>query len=1010
MVGLFLASSMSDVLGQIPPAPYKELFQSSDHYDRQNCTDVVQDTNGRIWILGTTGVLTRLSGNSTKTATELRVPGALIRAFMDAQGKIWCLSYSGSLYYLQADSLVLYKFSALIQDLAQKGKLQALECDRSGKLHVGIKQKGYYTIDVNGDMTHVFPKPSQYHGLVYVRIKGCGWIHFTTLVEDVNLVRPYGFYCLNSRQEEVFRHHFIVDEAHLTSIYRGRILPIAVPVSENEWYFSTGDSQLYRFDTSVVESHTLNHTVMEIFLDKKNGVWISSHNTNVYHYVDNNFNVNASRIYFENEPWPRPYSVVRCEDHEGGIWISSGVRGIRYIPDSRIIQYDDRAGFLAGGFVNGIERVGNILFADEPTGHAVMINLENHKKEGTLEVGFILGNEFGKDPRRTILKYDSTTKRLWAGNNGVFGYCDITNPGKPIKGEAYSMIGFCTAITQCSDEKVLGVISSNGFVIVDGTQIVYRSDTIDYLFRSGMFDGRRTLLLGGNKGLERFRFNESWELIERQVLNDRAILNISKHFDKTWAILQNNKSNKVGQLAVLENDNVVNVDLGKEFDQGFIKLFPYDGKLWLAHPGGFAEILNPRDPSTNYVKNIYPAPLLVSGQASGSSYRFFGSKVYFSTLTGILAFDMSTIGQYKYDPLRVGIQSISINSQDTNIMPGYTLSYEQNNINIEFESIQYKIPGTIRFRYKLLNNGAWTYAQENLINQASYSHLKPDDYTFSIQSRIENVPWGETTMINFTITPPYWQTWWFRLAMMLILIGLIWAGITYRYRNKQKQLRLELDAVTANQKALRSQINPHFVFNVIASVQYLVNHSPKQAAKFLGHFASLIRKVLDHSFVQWISVESELEQLEHYLELEQMRLDGNFDYVVDTDGLAGHEGLLIPPALVQPYIENAVWHGLKARDGDGRLLLKFGLNGGKLIVTIEDNGSGRSKMLKQARPKGHKSYGMLISAERIKNLNAGEGSFARVDIEDLFDGDGEPRGTRVIIKLKAKYLDESTSG
>jgi len=222
-------------------------------------------------------------------------------------------------------------------------------------------------------------------------------------------------------------------------------------------------------------------------------------------------------------------------------------------------------------------------------------------------------------------------------------------------------------------------------------------------------------------------------------------------------------------------------------------------------------------------------------------------------------------------------------------------------------------------------------------------------------------------------------------------------------REKERQL-LEMDKhlAEAQLSALRAQMNPHFLFNSLNSINwYIIKNKPKEASKYLTKFSRLIRLILDHSKCLNIALTQELEALKLYLDIEAIRFEKKFEYEVRVDESLDTEELQIPPLILQPYVENAIWHGLMHSERPGRLLIEIRPNDGHLLCIIQDNGIGRgaSEQLKRESIAPRDSKGMRITAERISLLNVNGNGESPVQIIDLYDADGSPTGTRVEIKL-----------
>jgi two-component sensor histidine kinase len=232
---------------------------------------------------------------------------------------------------------------------------------------------------------------------------------------------------------------------------------------------------------------------------------------------------------------------------------------------------------------------------------------------------------------------------------------------------------------------------------------------------------------------------------------------------------------------------------------------------------------------------------------------------------------------------------------------------------------------------------------------------------------------------------------WGVSAGAIVVLGLIFLLLW----QKQKQRRLE-----ARMEALRAQINPHFFSNSLNAIESLVNLDQRKAAsKYLIHFSRLTRRVLNSSMEPNTTLKGELTTTEHFLALEQLRFKDKLYYDIEVDPDIEPERVEVPSLILQPYLENAIWHGIKPKTVPSLLQIKARKRGKQLYITIEDDGIGREAAAQQQQESvlKRKSYGMKITKERLRRFGGG-----KVEIEDLYDEDGKARGTRIHLELPLK--------
>jgi tetratricopeptide (TPR) repeat protein len=237
-----------------------------------------------------------------------------------------------------------------------------------------------------------------------------------------------------------------------------------------------------------------------------------------------------------------------------------------------------------------------------------------------------------------------------------------------------------------------------------------------------------------------------------------------------------------------------------------------------------------------------------------------------------------------------------------------------------------------------------------------------------------------------------------RQILVSAIIVLMISGLFVIMYLRSKRFKAEHEKTQLRQRLLRSQMNPHFIFNSLASVQnFIVKQDDTKASIYLSRFSELVRSILNNSLEEQITLEQELSTIENYLELQKVRFPEKFDYHIHVDDHLDQENIFVPPMLAQPFIENAIEHGIKHRETKGNISISYTRNGHGLTFAIEDDGIGRKKAgeLRQKFDKDHKSLATSITQERIKVINRKLRHKITMEIVDLKDEQGEARGTRV---------------
>ena len=339
------------------------------------------------------------------------------------------------------------------------------------------------------------------------------------------------------------------------------------------------------------------------------------------------------------------------------------------------------------------------------------------------------------------------------------------------------------------------------------------------------------------------------------------------------------------------------------------------------------------------------------------------------------------------------------------------LAHNENFIRIEFTALGYNNANLNQYAYQLVGvDRDWVYGGNN--NFVSYAGLKPGRYIFKVKAANNDGVWGNEQVLFIVIRPPVYATWWFITLSALLLGALIFWWNHSRIVQVKKEEKLKSDfrqqIAETEMKALRAQMNPHFIFNCLNSIQkYILQQDHLTASQYLTRFSRLIRLILDHSNQNHITLASELDLLKLYIEMEQLRFDNRFDFAIEMDPGIQPEQVELPSMLIQPYLENAIWHGLLHKTSKGKLWLRFTLADTAVMeIAIEDNGVGRAMAAefksKQALKK--KSYGMQITEDRIAILNQTQKINATSTVQDLYDAQGQPAGTKVLLRVPIRMI------
>lgn len=391
------------------------------------------------------------------------------------------------------------------------------------------------------------------------------------------------------------------------------------------------------------------------------------------------------------------------------------------------------------------------------------------------------------------------------------------------------------------------------------------------------------------------------------------------------------------------------------------------------------------------------------GLASERVYDFelLGNDLWVVHRKGAQTISLNQLNSFEYTPT-LTLDGLLVN--DTLQVELGTRKFKPNQQKFAFDLTvnDLRHQNEISYQYRLKGaESAWQTSPYN-DHVIQYQSLSPGDYTFQAKAICRGNE-SEELYYSFTIATPFYMAWWFYaiVAFGLILLLFFWFRSRLKRQAFLAEQQNELNA--SKLTAIQSQMNPHFIFNALNSIQDLVlKGDVTNSYTYITKFADLVRRTLNYSDKDFIDFEHELKLIELYLTLEKLRFKTNFEFSIHADGV---EDIQLPPMLIQPFIENALVHGLLHLEGDKKLDLKFELNE-NLVCTITDNGVGREKAkeIKERQRSSHESFSVNAIKRRFEILQRNFGGELGFTTEDLTEN-GEASGTRVklVIPVKRKF-------
>ena len=373
--------------------------------------------------------------------------------------------------------------------------------------------------------------------------------------------------------------------------------------------------------------------------------------------------------------------------------------------------------------------------------------------------------------------------------------------------------------------------------------------------------------------------------------------------------------------------------------------------------------------------------------------------IWLATSQGLVAYPLSLTRRNETRP-QTTITSIQINGAFMDSIRK-TFQYTENSFTFRIFANCYRSRKGFQYRYRLLGQSDQWITQGSGQNTLQFSGLPANDYRLEVLAINEDGVEGPITSFDFKVHPPFWQALWFYLVIAAIVVLILFQLYRYRIRIMKRRQQLLNQLTESKLTAIRAQMNPHFMFNALNSIQDLVLANDFETTnRFLGMFSDLMRKVLEHSNKSIVPLKEELRLLELYLELESLRFKDDFSYEIILNHIEAENQISIVPLVIQPYVENALKHGLLHKEGKKKVTIEL-TKGEHLMCVITDNGIGRvkAKEIKERQAKFHASFATEANQSRLELLSQLENENFTEIITDLYDAAGTATGTEVRLQL-----------
>jgi ligand-binding sensor domain-containing protein len=773
------------------------------------------------------------------------------------------------------------------------------------------------------------------------------------------------------------------------------------------------------------KKNILFNTVTQIRKDHVGRFWVASSYFRLAEYLPGSDSVTTIRQAPYN-PYGFGGSSASCvyEDRQGNIWIGTGTDGIYHFNPNR-----KRVRFYSGNdFENGALQRGKVLSIAPLDSNSLMIGTSSgpsifyRNTQTFLNFKGYSYNFGNKALEQVTAGLKDKNGIVWMGSIrlGLMRY----DPGS----KKIDVFGRFTAPIPFRDDGVTDILEMDGdSLLVIGynrvavfhtkkfTSRSFNSDTITPLYRLSRvvdlsYDRHHKNIWVAVASANLYEYDPaSKSLTDRSaLLNTRRPSVLYKiAFDETgnlWC------ATDLGAICIEKGKpaRIYSLNEGKNASAEVKNILPVGKDIWLTNDRSIGKL----DPITGKIlllgeKDGFGGIQLFSHSLALSPWNtvLIGSNKGFYEIFPDMIRDDHTSSSAFLTAFRVYGQLLSTKEVVSTIKE-LNLSHSQRFFSFDMSAFDYSEANDLEYAYKLEGfDRDWVYAGKQ--RSGSYTNVPGGDYILKLKARNGSGAWNEAGQkIHIHIAKPFWEMWWFIVLMILLVAAVVYLIYLNRIRSIRRQSKLRSDyEIKLNElenSALRTQMNPHFIFNSLNTINSFINRNePARANQYISKFSRLIRHILDHSREKKITLADELEVVGLYVELERIRFDNKFNCKVSVENTIDPDSTEIPPLIIQPFVENAILHGLLPLEAGGNLQINVTRVPESLLLIVEDNGVGRAKAKEYKLPakEKHKSHGIEITLKRIELFNKEHRFDGVVNIVDLLDELGKPAGTRVEIPI-----------
>ncbi|MEL7249618.1 MAG: histidine kinase [Bacteroidota bacterium] len=1021
---MFLLCISSSVFSQ-DPYPILRHFDARDGLPSSEIYDIIQDRQGYIWISTDNGV-SRFNGYQFENfGPEQGLSDPVVfHLFEDHRGWIWMYTFREQVFIYRDGIISEFPYTELLKQFKPRQSPRLLEwfyVDQQGNffgsLHEGsivrIDTTGQYT-DITADIPagYIIWHHEGYQFFSYKRyppeeeLEGFAPIYRVPIKEAVALtiVQPDGSKTIVNKPWYRYFNSNSSNKFFQKNSYR------RLPARDRILMQFDDRIELIEVSTGETVQHIPYNqgTILTQLECEMSSLVFQGHN-----YAERGLSIhdrNGFRQNLDNLQHPRLKVLLDhtipnlLEDRQGGLWIPTIENGVYYmINPSFLLNYiDDPSIEVPKSIAYG---VGDTLFIMTNTHQAYTATGPNTVQAIPQEPHNRNGFHIHYDSINRRVITDGLVKYWDQSNKGWFFFLEDGVSAEPADlGDHFQGRQFNESNRQSNHFWFFQDIS---FYRADFSEEPHSRSPQYYLTpRQRLFSILETskgqVFIGGMEGLYQLDEDGTSKPITHHPALQNRIEDIVEMPNEALIL-----GTKGGGILIWHADTTLQISAAQGLTSSSIEQIHVDERqqIWVGTNKGLNRIHLNEDWSFT-VESITYADGLPSNEITDITSK--GLQLSVATVRGILSFPIDK--QFSNGPVAPVIEQVRVNGINYDLDELNELKWYQDNITIAVTSLDFTQAGKITYRYRLTEdeNDQWQRTQSPLIEIA---RLSSGSYQFELQALGRNGEWSQTVTFPLHLQKAFWTSAWFWTG----IVSLIFIAFSFYYnrelRRKARQqeqdrqmLQLESEINDLRQQAYRAQMNPHFVYNCLTAIQsFMLSNDQDQlmASDYLSKFALLTRQALDASRQKSISLANDIKMLENYVQLEQFRFGQRFTYSFEIDNSLPIHDIDIPAMLVQPYVENAILHGLSGLDYQGKLVIEYQLEDDLLAVSIHDNGQGifshQAKKSNYQPNIKHRSAGMDIARKRIEGSVLAQSGGA-VIIEEIKQAQ-QIKGTIVKVKI-----------